>query len=324
MKLGYCLSSEQFAPAQLLEQGQMAEKAGFSGLMISDHLQPWVPSQGHSGHALTILGALSQLTKLPLSTGVSCAGARCHPIILAQISATLECLVPGHFTLGVGTGEALNEHVFGTYWPEPKERVQQLLEGVNIIRKLWSGQELRFKGEHFKVESLRLYTLPPVSPKLMIASSGPYLCSKAASLADIWLTVWTNKDKLSQLMAKFRDNGGADKTARLQLHVSWDTSMDKAIKAALKEWPNGGLNFPKGDIRFPEVLAEMAKMVRPEHFENRVIIAASVQPILEVLKICAELGFNEVYLHNCGLNQAEFIEMCRVELLPAWRRLSQS
>ncbi|MGM9997936.1 MAG: TIGR03557 family F420-dependent LLM class oxidoreductase [Candidatus Bruticola sp.] len=317
MKLGYCLSAEQFSPMQLLEQGQMAEKAGFSGLMISDHLQPWVPAQGHSGHAFTVLGALSQLTKLPLATGVSCAGVRCHPIILAQASATMECLIPGRFTLGVGTGEALNEHVFGDYWPEPKERVQQLLESVNIIKKLWTGQELRFRGEYFKVESMRLYTLPPVPPQLMIAASGPYLCSKAASLADIWLTVWTDKDKLSRLITKFRDNGG--KTARLQLHVSWDTSVEKAVEAAIREWPNGGLNFPKGDIRFPEVLAEMAKMVRPEHFENRVIITSDIQPLAEALQVCADLGFDEVYLHNCGRNQAEFLDMCKSELLPAWR-----
>lgn len=322
MKLGFCLSAEQFAPAQLIEQAKGAEKAGFDGLMISDHLQPWVPWQGQASHAWTMLGALSQGTSLPLSTGVSCAGGRCHPVILAQAAATLECLCPGRITLGLGVGEALNEHVFASYWPEPKERVQQLLEAVSLITKLWSGQEVRFKGEYFKTESLRLYTLPEVPPGLMIATSGPYLCSKAASLAQTWLTVWASKDKLQKLLGKFREScGSAKKIARLQVHVSWDVTQEKALNAAMQEWPNGGLNFPKGDIRFPEVLAEMAKMVRPENFANRVIITSNPADILAMLQESAALGFDEVYIHNCGRNQTEFLHMCSQELMPAWKSI---
>lgn len=321
MKLGFCLSAEQFAPAQLIEQAKGAEKAGFAGLMISDHLQPWVPWQGQASHAWTMLGALSQCTELPLSTGVSCAGGRCHPVILAQAAATLECLCPGRITLGLGVGEALNEHVFASYWPEPKERVQQLLEAVSLIAKLWSGQEVRFKGEYFKTESLRLYTLPEVPPGLMIATSGPYLCAKAASLANTWLTVWASREKLQKLMGKFRESSGSvRKIARLQVHVSWDVTTEKALNAAMQEWPNGGLNFPKGDIRFPEVLAEMAKTVRPENFDNRVIITSSPAGILAMLQESAALGFDEVYIHNCGRNQNEFLRMCSEELIPAWKR----
>ncbi len=321
MQLGFCLSSEQFSPAQLIEQAKGAERAGFAGLMISDHLQPWVPSQGQASHVWTMLGALSQCTSLPLSTGVSCAGGRSHPIILAQAAATLESLCPGRVTLGLGIGEALNEHVFATYWPEPKERVQQLLEAVSLITKLWSGQEVRFQGQYFKTESLRLYTLPPVPPRLMIATSGPYLCAKAASLAQTWLTVWADREKLQKLIKKFRESCGlAPKTARLQVHVSWDLTQEKAWAAARQEWPNGGLNFPKGDIRFPEVLAQMAKMVGPEDFSDRVIITSNPADILALLQESASLGFDEVYIHNCGRNQSEFLHMCSQELIPAWKR----
>lgn len=324
MRLGFCLSAEQFSPTQLIEQAKGAEKAGFVGLMISDHLQPWVPWQGQASHAWTMLGALSQHTSLPLSTGVSCAGGRCHPVILAQAAATLECLCPGRITLGLGIGEALNEHVFASYWPEPKERVQQLLEAVSLITKLWSGQEVRFKGEYFKTESLRLYTLPEVPPRLMIATSGPYLCAKAASLAQTWLTVWAGREKLQKLIGKFRENSGSTKkTARLQLHVSWDLTQERALAAAVQEWPNGGLNFPKGDVRFPEVLAEMAKMVQSENFTDRVLIASTPASILAVLQESAALGFDEIYIHNCGRNQSEFLQMCAQELIPAWKNTEQ-
>lgn len=317
MRIGFCLSSEQFSPADLIRQAADAENAGFAGLMISDHLQPWIPSQGHSGHVWSILGAVGASVSLPLSTGVSTPAERSHPVVLAQAAATLENMFPGRFTLGLGIGEALNEHILSPRWPEPKERVKRLLEAVQIIKRLWGGEEMRFKGEFFQFETMRLYSLPAAPPKLMIATAGPYLCAKTAEIADVWLTAGADASKLKGLSERFRQAAsGKARSARLQVHVSWDPDYDKAVQNAVAFWPNGGLNFSKGDVRFPSVFAEMAKMVRPEHFSGRVLITSESREIAGCVRKAAELGFDEVYLHCIGPDQSRFMAMCRDEVLP--------
>src|SRR5438045_1277135 len=164
MRIGYFLSSEEFGPAELLDQARRAEHAGFEALWISDHFHPWMDSQGQSPFVWSTIGALSQACRLPVTTAVTCPTTRIHPAIVAQAAATSAVLLEGRFTLGVGTGEALNEHILGDAWPSANVRLEMLEEAVAVIRELWTGRQVEHSGAHYRVENARLYTLPDEPP----------------------------------------------------------------------------------------------------------------------------------------------------------------
>lgn len=324
LRIGYCCSSEQFAPQQLIEQAQRAEAAGFQEILVSDHLQPWTPEQGHSSFIWALLGALGQAVTLPFCTGVTAPGARFHPVILAHAAATLAALYPGRFSLGLGVGEALNEHALGQYWAEPQERARMLLEAIPLIQRLLKGEKVRFQGQFFKVESLKLYSLPEIPPTIFVATAGPYLARQAGKLCDGLMSPGADSEKLQSLLSSFcseRPDSAPAPSLKLQLHFSWAPTLQEAQENARQCWPNGALNFPKGDLRYPEVIAEMAKMVEIKHFKNRVVISNRCQDFIDTIKAAATQGFTEVYLHNCGLNQAAFIDFCQSELFPELRSL---
>src|SRR5437764_13892999 len=162
--IGYAVMCEQFAPSDLIEYSKAAEDNGFTALMVSDHFHPWVPSQGQSPFAWALMGALGMATKLPFGTGVTPPGFRYHPAILAQAAATLEAMFPGRFYLGLGAGEALNEHIVGGYWPEAPQRLDRLMDSIDVIKKLFTGKVVKHRSEFFNVESARLYTMPEKPP----------------------------------------------------------------------------------------------------------------------------------------------------------------
>ena len=139
MKIGYFLASEEYGPRELVSQAQQAQEAGFHALWISDHFHPWNDEQGHSPFVWSVIGALAQATDLPVTTGVTCPTVRIHPAIVAQAAATSAVLLDGRFNLGVGTGEALNEHILGDRWPEADVRLEMLEEAIAVMRMLWKG-----------------------------------------------------------------------------------------------------------------------------------------------------------------------------------------
>src|SRR6201999_1970754 len=164
-KLGYSLSCEEFDAPTLVAQAERAEAAGFDFAGISDHFHPWVDAQGQSPFVWGTLGAISQRTeRIELLTGVTCPTQRIHPAIVAQAAATAAQLLPGRFSLGVGTGEALNEHVTGERWPATVERQDRLAEAIEVIRALWEGELTSHRGEHFTVENARIYSMPEEPP----------------------------------------------------------------------------------------------------------------------------------------------------------------
>ena len=171
--IGYAASFEQFHPTDLLTWSQEAEQSGFHAVMASDHFHPWVPSQGQSAFVWSWMGALGAMTKLKFGTGVTPPGYRYHPAILAQAAATLEAMFPGRFYLGLGAGEALNEHITGDYWPEAPVRLTRLAESIDIIKQLFTGKVVKYSSEHFNVESAKLYTLPDAPPPIYVATAGP-------------------------------------------------------------------------------------------------------------------------------------------------------
>jgi coenzyme F420-dependent glucose-6-phosphate dehydrogenase len=324
--LGYAAMFEQFTPTDLLRWSRKAEDAGFGAIMASDHFNPWTPSQGQAGFAWAWMGALGASTsRVRFGPGVTAPGYRYHPAILAQASATLAAMFPGRFYLGIGAGEALNEHIVGRYWPEAPVRLQLLEEAVDVIHKLFTGKSVKHRSEFFALESARLYTLPETPPPIYIATSGPVNSERTGRIAEGIITVGASDEKIKTLLGRFekgaRDAGKDPATlARIiQLHVSYAESREAAGEQAVREWPNGGMAFPKADIRNPEDFEAMARLVRPEHFEGRVFISADLGEHAAHIQHFIDLGFDEVYVHNVGRNQDAFIEAYARDVLPSLR-----
>ena len=324
--IGYAAMLEQFHPTELLDWCAQAEAAGFeAGFMVSEHFHPWTPQQGQSAFAWTFMGALGARTSLRFGTGVTCPTFRYHPAVVAQAAATLGAMYPDRFWLGLGAGEALNEHIVGGKWPEVGIRSAMMFEAIEIIKKLFSGEVVRHKGAHFTLESAKLYTLPERPVPIYVATAGPLNAKRTGRFADGMITVGAADAKLQELWENHdlgAREGGKDPTNApkiLQLHLSWAHTDEEATEIALKEWPNGGMAFPKQDIRNPEDFAAMAKLVRPEHFVNRMLISADLDRHTEHIQRYVDMGFDEIHLHNVGRNQAEFIEVFGKDVIPNLR-----
>jgi coenzyme F420-dependent glucose-6-phosphate dehydrogenase len=325
-KIGYAASLEQFHPTDLLDWCAQAEAAGFSaGVMVSEHFHPWTPKQGQSAFAWSFMGALGLRTSLPFGTGVTCPSFRYHPAVVAHAAATLGAMFPGRFWLGLGAGEALNEHITGQKWPEIGTRSAMLFEAIEIINKLFSGEVVRHRGQHFVLESARLYTRPEKPVPIYVATAGPLNAKRTGRLADGMITVGAADAKLKELWencdigAREAGKDPAKMPKILQLHFSWAPTEEEAIDDAVQEWPNGGMAFPKQDIRNPEDFAAMAKLVRPENFANRMLISADLGRHVANIQHFIDLGFDEIHIHNVGRDQARFIEVFGKEVLPELR-----
>jgi G6PDH family F420-dependent oxidoreductase len=326
--IGYAAMLEQFHPTDLLDWCAGAESAGFAaGFMVSEHFHPWTPQQGQSAFAWSFMGALGQRTSLRFGTAVTCPGFRYHPAVIAHAAATLGAMYPGRFYLGLGAGEALNEHVIGGPWPEIGIRSAMLFESIEIINKLFTGKVVKHQGEHFTLESARLYTIPPEDQRVpvYVATAGPINAKKTGRFADGIITVGAADEKIQMLWDKYEEGAkeaGKDVTTSpklLQIHVSWARTDDEAVENAVTEWPNGGMPFPKQDIKNPEDFAAMAKLVRPEDFKNRVLMTSDLEAHTAHIQHYVDMGFDEIHLHNVGRNQAEFIDVFGTEVLPNLR-----
>src|SRR3954447_6014001 len=204
MKIGYALSCEDTGPRELVEQARRAEAAGFHALWISDHYHPWIDEQGHSAFVWSVIGALAEATDLPVTTGVTCPTLRIHPAVIAQAAATSSVLLGGRFALGVGSGEALNEHILGDVWPEADERLEMLEESIEVMRLLWQGGVQSHRGRHYRVSNARVYDLPPEPPKVLVSGFGPSATKLAARVGDGYCT--TSPDE--ELIGLYRSEGG--------------------------------------------------------------------------------------------------------------------
>jgi coenzyme F420-dependent glucose-6-phosphate dehydrogenase len=327
-KIGYAAMMEQFHPTDLLDWCAQAEDAGFeAGFMVSEHFHPWTPQQGQSGFAWAFMGALGQRTSLRFGTAVTCPGFRYHPAVIAHAAATLGAMYPGRFYLGLGAGEALNEHVVAPVWPEVPIRSAMMFEAIEIIDKLFSGEVVRHDGKYFTLERAKLYTRPPDDQKVpvYVATAGPVNAKKTGRLADGLITVGAADEKMERIWAKYEEGRAEAGKAPggpkfLQIHISWARTDDEAMENALVEWPNGGMAFfPKQDIKNPEDFEGIAKLVRAEDFKNRVMISSDLEAHAQYIQHYIDMGYDEVHLHNVGRNQPEFVEVFGREVLPQLR-----
>jgi G6PDH family F420-dependent oxidoreductase len=320
--IGYAAMLEQFHPTELVELCQVAEAAGFTGVMAADHVQPWVPQQGQAAFVWAFMTAAAERTSGDIGPGVTCPSFRTHPAVIAQAGATMAAMYPGRFWLGLGSGEALNEHFVAGYWPEVPERINRMFESIEIIRKLFSGKEVKHKGEYYRMETLRLWTMPDEPAPIYVATAGPLTAEKTGRLCDGIITVGATDEKIETVFASFEKGAreaGKDPATMpriLQLHLSWADTDEKAMENALVEWPNGGMKFPKQDIRSPRDFEQMAKLVRAEDFEGRMLISADLEAHRKEIQRFIDMGFSKVYLHNVGRNQREWAEAFGREVLP--------
>ena len=228
MKIGYFLSSEEYSPGQLIDQARLAEEAGFDALWISDHYHPWNDAQGQSSFVWSMIGAIAQTCRLPVTTAVTCPTVRIHPAIVAQAAATSNVLLDGRFVLGVGSGEALNEHVTTSRWPNIDVRLDMLEEAVAIMRELWSGDYVTYHGQHYSVENARIYTRAEQPPPVYVSGLGPKAAELAGRIGDGFVT--TQPDR--EMLQRFRDSGGDGKPAQAGYKVCWSNDEETAVATA--------------------------------------------------------------------------------------------
>jgi G6PDH family F420-dependent oxidoreductase len=315
MKIGYSLSAEQFTPRELLEQAVRARDAGFEALCISDHFHPWNEAQGNSPFVWSIIGALSQLTpELPLSTMVTCPIIRISPVILAQAAATAAVLHDGNFIFGLGTGEHLNEHVWGATWPPAKERIERLREAVELMRLMWTGGNIDFEGRFYRAVNARLYTLPPRPPLVYISGLGPLATQMAAEIADGFVTFER------PLLEQYRQNGGRG-IAQTALKVAYDLDEARAVGAIHRLWAvelnPGQLNR---ELAQPRHIESAASFVTPEMVAAEFTCGADPDRHVAALQRRINDGFDEIFVQQVGDDTDGFFEMYGRKVLPALRR----
>ena len=313
---GYFLASEEHGPDELVRQARLAERAGFEALWISDHFHPWIDEQGESPFVWTVIGALSQAVSLPVTTAVTCPIIRIHPVIIAQAAATAQVMLHGRFRLGVGTGEALNEHVVGAPWPPAAERLEMLEEAVEVIRRLWSGGVLTHRGVHYDVDTARLYTLPEEPPPIYMSGFGPKAISLAARIADGFMSTAPQRESVE----RFRKEGGDGKPAQAGVKVCWAEDEAEARRTAHRLWPNQGIPGEAAQLLpMPRHFEQLAGLVAEEHVARTVAYGPDPEAHAEMIRRYVDAGFDEVYVSQIGPRQEEFFACYRDQVLPRVR-----
>jgi coenzyme F420-dependent glucose-6-phosphate dehydrogenase len=313
-ELGFALSSEDHPPNELVRQAVLAERAGFTFALISDHFHPWIDAQGQSPFVWSTLGGIAQVTEsIRIGTGVTCPISRISPVIVAQAAATVGAMMPGRFFLGVGSGENLNEHILGARWPLPDERLEMLEEAVAVIRLLWEGGEKTHRGKHYTVDHARLYTLPDPLPELFVAATAPIAAALAGRVGDGFISTAPEQEYVQA----FEAAGGRGKQKIGMMHCAYDENEKAGLKRATKLWPNLALKGPLGqELATPSDFEEAAAMVDESDVAEQTPCGPDPAPYLELIGKYAEAGFTHVYLHQIGDNQAEFAEFAANELIP--------
>lgn len=318
MKIGYHSSHEQYAPRELLEHVQHAERSGFDVAMCSDHLFPWSKSQGHSGFAWSWLGAAMQATKLTFGV-VNAPGWRYHPVIIAQAAATLAQMFPERFWIAVGSGEALNEHITGEAWAPKPERNARLRECVEIMRRLWRGETVTHRGLVTAVEA-RVYSLPEKPPAIIAAALSTETAEWAGEWADGLITTGRPVDEMRAMIDAFRRGGGEGKPVLVQAKHAWAATDQEAMKHALDQWaPNVFPSAIGSDLLMPEHYEALVPLVTEERIRQSVIVSSDPAVHIDAIRRYPELGVSALYIHNVGKNQSEFIDAFGSTVLPQVR-----
>ena len=313
MRIGYFLSTEEYAPAELIAQARAAAEAGFSGLWISDHFHPWNNEQGNSPLVWSVIGAISQVCDLPVTTAVTCPTVRIHPAIIAQAAGTSAELLGGRFTLGVGSGEALNESIMGGAWPTVDVRLEMLEEAVGLIRELWTGEVVSHRGPHYTLDHARIYNVPETPPEIFVSGFGPKAVDVAARIGDGY--IGTSPD--AELIDRFRE-AAPGRPTQGGAKVAFAPTQEEGWEHAHRLWPNAGLPGEMAQILpTPEHFEQATELVTMESTRESVVAGNDPQQHLDQIQQYADAGYDELYVANMGPHHQEMIEFYGKEILPS-------
>jgi coenzyme F420-dependent glucose-6-phosphate dehydrogenase len=310
---GYTLSSEEHRPADLVRHAGLAEQAGFEFLSISDHFHPWIDEQGHSPFVWSVLGGVAQATStVRVGTGVTCPILRAHPAIVAHAAATTALLFEGRFFLGVGTGEALNEHVLGQRWPSIEVRQEMLTEALHVMRELWKGDTVDLHGTHYTVENARLYDVPDDPIPIVVSAFGTKAAELAARDGDgIWMT-----SPQDDVLRAFRHANGTGPRIG-QYTLCWAPTEAEGVATARRVWPNTGLPGQLAqDLPTPSHFEQATTLVTEQHIAEQVACGPDPDRVVEELRTYEDKGLDHIHLHQIGPDQEGFLAFWKDELRP--------
>lgn len=316
-------SLEALSPMEVVRLAVSADRAGFAGTVVFDRFQPWLPSQGNASFAWVVAGAIGSQTNGAVTVS-AVPGYRAHPASVAQASATLATLYPGRHRLLLSAGDAIDEHIVGGYWPEAPERAERLFEASEVIRKLFVASDkrhdIRHVGEHFRLETSRLWTVPEAPSPVHIWAGGPVTARRAGKSGFGIVAQAAPKDRLSAVLDAFTEGrleaGNTGSRAIAHVQLSWAPTDDEAMANALHDWPMAGLRFPRGDIRSPFDVAQLARSVTADDVRARIPVSADPAVHLSYIESFFDLGFDAVQVHNVGRNQDEWIDLFGREIAP--------
>ena len=311
-EFGYFLSSEEHGPRALIEQAQRAEAAGFRSVSISDHFHPWLDSQGESPFVWTTIGGIAATTGLEVTTAVTCPILRIHPAVVAHAAATAAVVLDGRFRLGVGTGERLNEHVLGQHWPPAEIRLEMLVESVDLMRALWTGEVVTRQGEHYTTENARIYTAPPKDIPVLVSAFGPKAADTAADIGDGFVS--TSPDE--KVLARYREKGGSG-PALATIKVCWAPDEETARETAHRLWASSGVPGESAqELSMPAHFEQAADLVTPEQLAEKIPCGPDPERHLETIRKYVDAGFDEIHISQVGDDQSGFLRFFETELAP--------
>ncbi|MDX6452691.1 MAG: hypothetical protein QOH16_2740 [Gaiellaceae bacterium] len=308
MEIGYWLASEEHAPKALVENAKLAEGAGFSHVLISDHIHPWVDAQGHSPFVWGVIGAIAEATeRIQVGTAVTCPLIRTHPAIVAHAAATAQSLLDGRFFLGVGTGENLNEHVLGDKWPRADVRLEMLDEAIDVIRALLGGEYETFRGKHYTVEQAKLYDAPKEPPPIIVAAKAEHAAKLAAAKGDGTMNTKPDAD----VVKLFKEAGGTGPIYG-KVAGAFVPSEDEARKLAKERQPNSAMGGDLStELALPRDFEAVAELVREEDLEGSLVFGQDPAKWRAKIDEFERAGFTHVALHHVGVEQRDFIEFAK-------------
>ncbi|MFJ6653486.1 TIGR03557 family F420-dependent LLM class oxidoreductase [Microbacterium sp. NPDC091313] len=320
-RFGYTLMTEQSGPRELVDYAVKAEAAGFDFLVSSDHYSPWLVSQGHAPYAWSVLGAVAYATKnVELMTYVTCPTVRYHPAVVAQKAATLQIMAEGRFTLGVGSGENLNEHVVGEGWPAVQARQDMLVEALEIIRALHTGDLVTYDGQYFRVDSARVWDCPDGGVPIGVAVSGDSSIEHFAELAEHLITT----EPEAELLQKWDDaHPGAQSRKIGQIPISWDPDKNTAITRAHEQfrWFAGGWAV-NADLPTPAGFAGASQFVREDDVAASIASGPDLDELAESVRPFVDAGFTDIAIVQVGDEQQDrFVSEIAEPLLEKLRAL---
>lgn len=306
MEIGYHLSSEEHSGPRLVELATQAEKVGFGFATISDHFHPWTDRQGESPFVWGVLGAIACATeRLGVLTAVTCPTFRMHPAVVAHAAATAATLMPGRFELGLGSGENLNEHVIGTRWPAPRERLDRLVEAIEAIRKLFTGDQVAHRGEYYEVEDARLYSIPDTPPPIAMAAAGPVAARVAGEHADSLIVDSPDREVIERFQEAH--DGSAEITGKLMMCL--DDDRESARKTALEWWPIAAIGSAGGDLRLPADFESVASNTDRNAALRPILTTGDPAEVMDAAEAFADAGVTRLAIHQLGDDQERLFEV---------------